>query len=367
MTDDTSSVAPDEPKSPKKAAKNRAAAELGRRGGQKGGAMRASRMTPEERKAAARLAASRRWAKVPKAMTDPVPDPPPNGTDAPPPSPFAKHRGDLELGGDPIDCYVLDTGERVITLSAILKTLAGVIASNLGDYLGVSALKPFLNSDLILGETIEFHIPGTQLRGRGIAAERFIEILNAYVKALEAGKLTTERQREIAIKASIVLGACAKVGLIALIDEATGYQFERAEDALQVKIRAFIADELRDWEKTFPDELWEQFGRLTNWKGKFHQRPKWWGHLVIELIYDALDADVAKYLRENKPKPQHGKNYHQWFTEDYGLKHLIPHIYKIIGMAENCKDMRELRDRVAARYGREPVQLTMYLPRKPDA
>jgi hypothetical protein len=72
----------------------------------------------------------------------------------------------------------------------------------------------------------------------------------------------------------------AKLGLIALIDEATGYQYERAEDALQVKLRAFIADELRAWQKTFPDELWEEFGRLTNWKGALHTRPKWWGNLV---------------------------------------------------------------------------------------
>ncbi len=43
------------------------------------------------------------------------------------------------------------------------------------------------------------------------------------------------------------LSACAKVGLDALIDEATGYQFERADDALRVKLRAFIADELRAW------------------------------------------------------------------------------------------------------------------------
>ena len=306
-------------------------------------------MTEEERRESARKAASIRWAKFPTALKEPEPIVFP--WEDLPPSPFAKHRGELLLGGNPIDCYVLDTGERVITLSAILKTLAGVNAANLGDYLGVSALKPFINSDLILGETRDFHIPGTQLRGRGIEAERFIEILNGYVRALEAGALTTDRQKEIAVKCSIVLGACAKIGLIALIDEATGYQYERAEDALQIKLRAFIADELREWEKTFPDELWEQFGRLTNWKGKFHQRPKWWGQLVMELIYDALDPDIAKYLKENKPKPHHGTNYHQWFTQDIGLKALIPHIYEIIGMAKTCRDMRELRDKVAEHYG----------------
>jgi hypothetical protein len=87
----------------------------------------------------------------------------------------------------------------------------------------------------------------------------------------------------------------------------------------------------------------------------------------MELIYDALDPDIAQYLRENKPKPYHGQNYHQWFTQDVGLKALIPHIFEIIGMAKACRDMRELQDKVAEHYGKEPVQLTMYLPRRPSA
>jgi hypothetical protein len=329
-------------------------------------------MTPDERAASARKAAAMRWAKPPTELIQATKDDPsgegPSSSllaEIPiPPSPFAKFRGELALGGNPVDCYVLDTGERVVSLRAIVKTLAGVDASNLGDYIGVSALKSFINSDLILGETRDFHIPGTQLRGRGILAERFIEILNGYVRALQSGELTTERQKEIAIKCSIVLGACAKVGLIALIDEATGYQYERAEDALQVKLRAFVADELRAWEKTFPDELWEQFGRLTNWQGSLHSRPKWWGKLVLELIYHAFDPDVARYLKENKPPPYKGQNYHQWMTEDVGLRHLIPHIHQVIGIARTCHDMRELRDKVAEHYGREAVQMTMYLPRK---
>jgi hypothetical protein len=347
--------------------KNRAAAALGRIGGKKGGRVRAERLSPEERRASASKAASMRWAKPPDSLISDL-----NFSEAPysselPPSPFAKHKGELSLGGHPVDVYVLDTGDRVISLRAVVKTISGVDASNLGDYIGVQALKPFINSELILGETKEYHLPGTQLKGRGITAEQYIEILNGYVRAFEVGALATKRQREIAIKCSIVLGACAKVGLIALIDEATGYQYERAEDALQIKLRAFVAEELREWEKTFPDELWEQFGRLTNWKGKFHQRPKWWGHLVMELIYHALDPDVAHYLKENRPRPYHGQNYHQWLTEDIGLRALIPHIYEVIGIAKTCRDMKELRDKVAEHYGREPVQLTMYLPRRPAA
>jgi hypothetical protein len=344
--------------------KNRAAAELGRRGGQKGGAIRAARMTPEERSASSKLAAAARWAKPPQAMMVQVqPVEMPEG-DIMPPSPFAKHRGIAELGGSPIDVYVLDTGDRVISMRGAVKAITGKDAGNLGEYLGVSGLKDHINKDLVLVETKDFFIPGTQFRGLGITAEQFEAILTGYVGALSAGALTTERQREIAMRCAILSTSFLKLGIVALIDEATGYQYERAQDALNVKLQAYIADELRDWEKTFPDELWELFGRLTNWKGSLHSRPKWWGHLVNELIYEALDPDIARYLKENKPKPFHGQNYHQWMTEDIGLKALISHIYKIIGLGDACQDMRELRDRVAQRYGREPVQMTMYLPRK---
>lgn len=157
---------------------------------------------------------------------------------------------------------------------------------------------------------------------KGLEADTFIEVCQAYVSAWQAGKLQTESQIKIAQRAAMFLGACAKLGLTALIDEATGYQYVRPMDALEVKLRAFLAEEMRKWEKTFPDQLWEQFGRLTNWKGSLHQRPKYWGKLVLELIYEYLDPDVAQWLRENAPKPLHGQNYHQWLTEQYGLKNL---------------------------------------------
>jgi len=283
-----------------------------------------------------------------------------SGSDAFHPSPFAKFPGKLDLGGAALDVYVLDTKERVVNLATVVRAIADREGGNLGEYLGVSALKDFINKDLVLGESIEFHIPGTQIRGKGITAERFLEICRGYVAALQAGALNTDRQREIAIKCSMLLASCAKVGLIALIDEATGYQYERASDALQVKLRAFIAEELRAWEKTLPDELWEEFGRLTNWQGSLHSRPKWWGKLVTELIYDTLDKDVAKYLKENKPAP--GVKWHQQLTENYGARHLVSRCFEIIGMAKTCRTMNELREKVAEHYGRPFAQLPLYIP-----
>jgi hypothetical protein len=275
------------------------------------------------------------------------------------PSPFAKYRGELMLGKAPIDCYVIDTGERVISMRATVKAIADVDGGSLGDYIGVQSLKTFINPTEVLSKAITFNIPGTQKQGNGITAEAFLEICRSYVEALQADALQTDRQREIAIKCSILLASCAKVGLIALIDEATGYQYERDEDALQIKLRAFIAEELRVWEKTFPDELWEEFGRLTNWQKALHHRPKWWGKMVIELIYDTLDPDVAKYLKENKPPT--GARWHQQLTENYGVRQLVSRCFEIVGMAKTCETMKELRDRVSHYYGKEPIQLTIDL------
>lgn len=277
-----------------------------------------------------------------------------------PASPFAKWRGTIDFGGDALDVYVLDTAQRVISIRGAIKSFSGADSGNLGSYVGVAALKPFINSELILGELLEFAIPGTQFSGRGMTTEHFELICRGYVQALYVGAPLTERQREIAIKCAVLTAGLTRTGLDALIDEATGYQYERAEDALQVKLRLFIAEELRAWEKTFPDELWEEFGRLTGWQGPLNSRPKYWGQLVIELIYDTLDKDVAKYLRENKPPP--GIHWHRNLTENYGIKRLVSRCYEIVGLAKSCQTMKELRKKVAHHYGKQTLLLSIFDP-----
>jgi len=86
----------------------------------------------------------------------------------------------------------------------------------------------------------------------------------------------------------------------------------------------------------------------------------------MELVYSYLDPDVYKWLKENAPAPRHGRNYHQWLNGQYGLKKLMEHIWMLIGIASTCRDMRELRQRMAEKFGREELQLTLYLPPKTD-
>jgi hypothetical protein len=286
-----------------------------------------------------------------------VPDAPPE-----PETPTAEWAGTLPVGDNELPCYVLNDGRRVISRTGATASLTGRGSGNLESYIRVNALQGYLPPDFT-DQMIEFNLAGvTNKTVRGITAESFLDICTAYVRALDDGVLHSDRQREIAAQAAIFAAACAKTGLIALIDEATGYQYDRAEDALRFKLKVFLEDEMRKWEKTFPDQLWTEFGRLTNWKGAVNsQRPKYWGKLVMELVYDYLDPDVANWLRENTPAPRKGQNYHQWLSSQYGLKRLTEHLWMLIGMAAACQSLPELRQKMAERFGRQQVQFTLFI------
>lgn len=324
----------------------------------KGGEARMQKLSREERSALAREAAKARWQRVKsKGVTEEA------GIELSREDylPEAKYPGVLNLAGVEIPVYVLSNGQRVIARIAATEVLTGVKRQgDLESYIRAESLKGFIDLETVKSRMVTFRLKEVEMLNQavmGLPSDLFIEICRGYVAALNASMnpelnvTLTERQREIAIKAGMFLAACAKVGLDALIDEATGYQYERPEDALQIKLKLYLAEEMRKWEKTFPDQLWEQFGRLTNWKGRIHQRPKYWGKLVMELIYEYLDPDVAQWLRENAPTPLHGQNYHQWLTEQYGLRKLIEHIWKVIGIASTCETIDELRNNMERLYG----------------
>lgn len=335
----------------------------------RGGHARARLLSPEQRAESARQAALARWSKDGKGVGPKIEEE--DLLEPEPAMPIARWRGTLNIVGLEVPCYVLDNGEKIIGRTSATELLTGIRGGGaLEKYIGVKALEPFISIDLVLRRMVPFRlleVEGLEKAVKGLPADLMIEVCQGFVAALQASfdpnsphPRMTDRQRQMAMKASMFLSACAKVGLEALIDEATGYQYERAEDALQVKLRAFIADELRAWEKTFPDELWVEFGRLTGWKGPLHSRPKWWGRLVIEMIYNTLDSDVAGYLRENRPPA--GIHWHRHLTENIGVRALVSRCYEVVGMAKDCTTMRELRDKVARHYGREIVQLTLALP-----
>jgi len=163
--------------------------------------------------------------------------------------PEARWFGTLMVSDEGLPCYVLDDGRRLVSRTGATNLLSGKNHGKLGNYTGV--LSEYLPANF-QDQLIEFRIEGVNNKTvRGMTADTLLDICTAYVHAREADGLT-QRQREIAAQAARFLAACAKVGLIALIDEVTGYQYDRAQDALQVKLRAFLEDEMRKWGEDLP-------------------------------------------------------------------------------------------------------------------
>ena len=279
----------------------------------------------------------------------------------------ARWSGSLRLG-DGIDCYVLDDGMRVIGLASAIKATSGDMKGKISDVAGVAGLRRFLDFDAMVAAFVEFEIPGFALQnGKGMSTEWFEAMLTAYVDAGLHDALLTPKQKQTARQCQVLQRGLIRTGLDALVDEATGYQQVRPDDDLQLRLAAFISVELRGWDKTFPDTLWHAFGRLSGWKDPLRNRPKWWGKLVIWLIYDTLDPDVAEYLRNNPPPPDYRK--FQQLTEDVGVKALVARCNEVVGLSLECSTIADLRDKVAFHYGTKPMQYTFLTvanaPRRP--
>ena len=272
--------------------------------------------------------------------------------------PFATHFGEVQIGSMVLPAYVLNTGQSVFSLRSIVLNLFDSNGGNLERYIGIKSLKPFLFKESRSGqndpmlELIRFDTgsQGISKYAQGFPVEKFMKLCVAYSRLADTEQ-ATDKQRQIGLKAREFINACAKVGILALVDEVTGYQYEREENALQLKLKLFLNEEMREWEKTFPEDLWLEFGRLTKWTGSVYQRSKYWGKLVNELIYGYLDKDVLEWLKTNTPKPIGNQQYNKWLNSQYGLKKLNEHIWMTVGIAVTCDDIKELQKVMAERFG----------------
>ena len=129
----------------------------------------------------------------------------------------------------------------------------------------------------------------------------------------------------------------ATVGVIALVDEATGYQRIREERALATILERFIAKELQPWTKTFDYEFYRQIFRLKGWPGPNGvARPSVIGHYTNDIVYSRLAPGVLEELRRINPTLPSGKGrrntHHQWFTPDLGHPKLKEHLAAVIAL-----------------------------------
>ena len=262
----------------------------------------------------------------------------------------------LIIGDVEIPCYVLEDETRVLTQSGFLEAIGrsrprsagtGVKSSidKLPHFLRAANLKPFISKELSRSVSPLRFIPpaggrgATERRGGrgaiGYDAKSLPQVCEVYLKARDARALLPN-QMHIAAQSDILMRGLATVGVIALVDEATGYQRIREERALSTILEKFIAKELQPWTKTFPYEFYEQIFRLKGWPGPDGaKRPSVIGHYTNDIVYDRLPHGVLDELRRINPKMPSGRRkhkHHQWFTPDIGHSKLKEHLAAVMAV-----------------------------------
>jgi P63C domain len=187
-------------------------------------------------------------------------------------------------------------------------------------FVGGDRIKPFIPNHVV--QRISNPIPSmtpTGYRANGFEATLLADICEAVLKAREAKALQTQ-QLGIAAKCEILLRGFARVGIIALVDEATGYQRDRARDALAGNLEAFIAKELQPWVRTFPTDFYQEMFRLRGMKfpAETPQKPR---TLPMTSSTIALRPASLEELKKVNPKDEAtGRRKHEhfrWLTNGY--------------------------------------------------
>lgn len=280
------------------------------------------------------------------------------------------YTGELNLNGVKISCSVLEDGTRVL-VNRSLATALGIKGGGaywqkkknnsdsplLPEYLSANYLAPFISDELMIKLTspISYVTLNNQSR-EGVSAELLSDILNVYIKAGKENALP-DNQRLADISYKILL-SFSKVGIIALVDEATGYQYDREKDELQKIIKAYISEELLPWQKRFPDVFYRELFRLNGWDftiRDIRKRPGIIGTWTNKIIYEQLPKGVLDGLKNKTPKNESGNyvaRFHQSLTTDIGEPNLEKQINKVItlfqvsdNMAQFWANFRKMIDR----------------------
>lgn len=308
----------------------------------KGGAARARALPAKRRSEIARAGAEVRWAR---AKVE-------GGTLL-----QATHYGELLVGSNRLVCAVLEDGTRVISQNTFVRAIGrrgnlkrdrerdGGEVFRPPEFLAAENLKRFLPEDLRSTSTPILYL-GKKGGGRaggvnvGYRAELLHIVCQVYQDARDEGVLLAS-QKNIADACKILFRGFAMVGIVALVDEATGYQEVRDRLALQAILNAYLARELAAWAQRFPTEFYQEIFRLRSWawddlkNGAKVQGPRVLGKYTNDIVYSRLAPGILEELQQRNPVTESGQRrakHHQWLTEDVGHPALAQHLHAVIGL-----------------------------------
>jgi hypothetical protein len=301
----------------------------------KGGAARAAKLSPERRSEIAKTGALARLARL---------NAPPVDEDIAglPRAEWGAADRPLRIGEWEVPCYVLSDKRRVLVQRGMMTALdmkQGTAGRGGGDRLAkfaaTKSLNPFISNELaeVIKNPIIFQSPSGG-RAYGYEATILADLCDAVLEARKRGALHYQ-QEHIAERCEALVRAFAKVGIIALVDEATGYQDIRDRVALQQILDKYLSVDKAKWAKTFPDDFYKKLFRVRGipYDPRTVKRPGFIGHDTNNLIYDRMSPGVLKKLQELNPKVDTGRRkdkHHQFFTRDYGFPELRDHIKNVM-------------------------------------
>ncbi len=258
----------------------------------------------------------------------------------------ALYDGPLEIGENYIiDSAVLDDDKRtrVLSQTEIVKALGRSQGGSkrgtakLPRWISAQNLTPYISSDLrkaILNPIVYKTTNGST--AHGIEATKLVDICEVWLDLEKSGNIH-ESQKEAARRAYILIKSLAKTSIIALVDEATGYQFakERAKDTLQQFLKRALQEEAVKWVKTFQDEFFEMIFKMKGWTwGSTTKKPGVVGHYINDLVYSRISPSLVEELRAKNPKidGNRKKKHHQYLTRDFGHPILKEHLAALVAL-----------------------------------
>lgn len=291
--------------------------------------------------------------------------------------PFAKYGAPdrpLRIGDIEIPAYVLADSTRVLAQRGLQSGIGLSEGGGKGGARKLVALMENLDKKGIdtrgliarANSPIHFIPPHDGNPAHGYEATILPDICAVIIAAAMEGKLG-ERLEHLADRCASLQHGFATVGIIALVDEATGYQDARAVDALAKILEKFIAKELRPWIRTFPPDFYKEIYRLNGWT--FNQdssaRPGVIGHWTNNIVYKRLAPGVLDDLQRLTPRLNSGRLKNKLFqrlSEDFGHPKLLAHLQGVMMLLKYAPNWRVFMDRIDREYPQYGSTLLLPFP-----
>jgi hypothetical protein len=138
-----------------------------------------------------------------------------------------------------------------------------------------------------------------------------------------------------------------ELGIIGLVDEATGFQKTRDREALQEILDRYLRRELAAWAKRFPDEFYQHIFRLRGWKwhGRSGNPPQVVASYTKDIVYARLTPQILEELERRNPIEGGRRKgaHHRWLTDDVGHPALAQHLHAVVTLMRVSKNWNQFK------------------------